>query len=125
MLIPITWGEIMGIYQHLSIKEDIDLGLNTRSYQANANIVDLELLLKRLSTAYASGTGKISENLDEEGTEQLIELFNTMSDFYSLGVGKKVPHADEVYDIYNTLAEVFGKKSDFDLDDDKLEDIFN
>ena len=47
-----------------------------------------------------------------------------MADFYSLGVGQKIPQADDLYNIYITLARVFGKKSDFDLEDDRLEVIF-
>ena len=124
MKIPITWGEIKSIYDHMGNQDDLDLGLNSRSYQANASIVDLTLLISRLSEAYASGTGKIKDDLDEEGSELLIKLFDTMADFYSIGLGQKVPQANDLYYIYNTLARVYGKKSDFDLDDDKLEVMY-
>ena len=49
MKIPITWGEIKSIYDHMGNQDDLDLGLNSRSYQANASIVDLTLLISRLS----------------------------------------------------------------------------
>ena len=124
MKIPVTWGDIKSIYDHMGNQDDLDLGLNSRSYQANATIVDLTLLISRLSEAYASGTGKIKDDLDEEGSELLIELFDTMADFYSIGLGQKVPQANDLYYIYNTLARVYGKKSDFDLDDDKLEVMY-
>jgi len=47
-----------------------------------------------------------------------------MADFYSLGVGQLYPEANELYHIYNNLARVFGKKSDFDLNDNKIEAIY-
>ena len=47
------------------------------------------------------------------------------SPFYSIGLGQKVPQANDLYYIYNTLARVYGKKSDFDLDDDKLEVMYD
>ena len=124
MKIPVTWGDIKSIYDHMGNQDDLDLGLNSWSYQANATIVDLTLLISRLSEAYASGTGKIKDDLDEEGSELLIELFDTMADFYSIGLGQKVPQANDLYYIYNTLTRVYGKKSDFDLDDDKLEVMY-
>ena len=63
-----------------------------RQYGANATVLDLTRLLERLSNQYASGPGQVSD-LNLMATEDLIEVFATMEEYYSFGAGKEVPQA--------------------------------
>ena len=48
-----------------------------------------------------------------------------MADFYSLGDGNSVPQRGELFKIYDILAELFGRRSEFDLSDSQLNDIYD
>ena len=54
----------------------------------------------------------------------LIALFDMMAEFYSEDDGHLVPQADELFKIYDTLAELFGRRSEFDLNDSQLNEIY-
>ena len=82
------------------------------------------MLPSRLGDYYANGTGKVSD-FTLEASEDLIEIFATMENYYAFGVGKDFSQASELWQIYDTLAEVFGKASDFNMDEQKLNSIYN
>jgi hypothetical protein len=48
-----------------------------------------------------------------------------MADFYAEDDGKSVPQARELFKIYDTLAELFGRRSEFDMDDSKINEIYD
>ena len=83
--LPITWGDIKRVYDYLDNKDD-DAGLDEafvqKPLESRATILDLTLLLDKLSNHYASGSGKIND-MDEE-TEDLIDIFDDLSLFYSV-----------------------------------------
>jgi len=56
---------------------ELDYNSNNRQEGSNATVIDLTLLLSRLSNRYASGNGKISDMSLEE-SEDLIMIFATM-----------------------------------------------
>ena len=60
--LPITWGDIKRVYDYLDSKDD-DAGLDEafvqKPLESSASILDLTLLLDKLSNQYASGSGKI------------------------------------------------------------------
>jgi len=125
--LPITWGDIKRVYDYLENNDD-DAGLDEafvqKPLESRASILDLTLLLDKLSNHYASGPGKIND-LNEE-TDDLIDIFDDMSLFYSVDdAGKLIPQADELSRIYNTLALLFGRKSDFDMNDSQIDEIYN
>lgn len=57
----------------------------------------------------------------------LEEVFNEASAFYDWGKGSDTPHADDLFDIYNNLANIYGRNSaspDYQMSDEDLEAMF-
>ena len=47
-----------------------------------------------------------------------------MEDYYMFGEGKSDPEADELWVLYDYLAEFFGKRSDYELEDKEVQDLY-
>lgn len=58
-------------------------------------------------------------------TETLANIFDKLSYFYNLGAGKKESGAGELWRIYDGLAELFGKRSDFDIPEEEVKVLYN
>lgn len=56
--------------------------------------------------------------------EDLRDIFDTLADFYSFGDGSRFDDADELWTIYDSLAVIYEQKSDYDLDDEEVEDLY-
>lgn len=54
----------------------------------------------------------------------LIHLFSTMSDYYSLGEGKDIYGASDLLIIYDHMAQIFGNASEFKLNDEQVQIIY-
>ena len=86
---------------------------------ASATLTDLQIMLDKLSTHYGKGSGRL-ERHDEE---ILVNIFSTMADYYKYGSGGQIEEDEELYEIYDTLAGVFGQASDFIMSDIEINDM--
>ena len=48
-----------------------------------------------------------------------------METFYTIGDGWDRPEAPEMWSLFDYLAELYGAKSDWDLDPEGLEDLYD
>lgn len=63
--------------------------------------------------------------MDEEDSEDLVEFFDTLADYYFWGDGEDDKDADELFEIYDKLKFVFRGENDFNmLTDDELEELY-
>ena len=61
------------------------------------------------------------EPINISDSQSLITIFDTMADYYAHGEGRiKEKRADFLYIIYDSLSEVFGRKSDYDKSNQEL-----
>lgn len=124
-----TIGEIDGVYQHLNLAI-LDMtdqtafgGINPKD---QATIQDFTILLDELSAYYSTGSGKVND-LDDEDSDNLVNFFDKLADYYFWGDGEDDKDADELFEIYDKLKFVFrGENSEFNmLTDEELMDLYD
>lgn len=82
-------------------------------------------LLDELSMHYTSGYGSEPLKLGNKRIDSLVAIFDEMSQFYYLDEQfDDYPEYMDLGDIYDELAEVFGKKNDFDLDENEIDELY-
>ena len=57
-------------------------------------------------------------------TDLLVDIFQRLSDFYAYDEGAQDPKSDELWRIYDELAEIFGASSDYDMSQDELAALY-
>ena len=83
------------------------------------------MLLDSLADHYAKGRGKLNyKDMDKVSSEALVDLFDEMEDYYLSGEGSSDPEADDLWTLYDYLNEFFGKRSDFELEDKELKNLY-
>lgn len=111
--LPLEVNELASVYNSLALKDGSQGHvLDPRDPFASAYLDDLVVLLYQLSDHYLSGPGKTSEVTDSD-RNTLIDIFDTMADYYSFGDGKSYPDSYELFMMYDELAEIYGKENDF------------
>jgi len=85
--------------------------------------VDLTILFDKLAEHYGDGSGNITD-MDTSDTDVLVAVFDKMADFYSFGAGSKLDDATDLWVIYDSLSEMFGSASDYWLEDEEIEDLY-
>ena len=96
---------------------------NGRNESEKANDVDLTILFDKMADHYGDSNEDITD-MDISDAEALVEVFDKMADFYSFGPGKYFDDATDLWIIYDSLAELFGRASDFLLEDEEIEDMY-
>ncbi len=82
-------------------------------------------LLDELAMHYTSGYGSEPLKLGNKRIDSLVDIFDEMSQFYYYDDQfDDHPEYMDLGDIYDELAEVFGKKNDFDLADDEIDELY-
>lgn len=118
--IPISSGEIKRVTNAVRTgKADEPVGLYMT---APATVLQLDDLLDELAAHY-EGNDAVT-TIDDATKEDLRDIFDTLADFYSFGEGGKFDDADELWTIYDSLAVIYDQKSDYDLDDNEVEDLY-
>ena len=110
---PFTVGHLNKIYENLAKLDGwkSDFQAYPGNLSSKASTLDMSLMFDDLSDHY---TNQGSGNVKPMGTKEnkaLEEVFNEASAFYDWGKGSDTPHADDLSDIYNNLANVYGRNS--------------
>ncbi len=124
--LPIKVGQIKKVYLEIA-KLDNDAGnaFKGRNDNQPADLIDLINLLDELAMHYTSGYGSEPLKLGSKRIDSLVAIFDEMSQFYYYDEQFDAnPEYMDLGDIYDELAEVFGKKNDFDLDDNEIDDLY-
>lgn len=58
------------------------------------------------------------DDIDDVAAEDLIAIFDAMGTFYTIGDGWNHEEAPQLWSLFDYLAEVFGKPSDFAMTDE-------
>ena len=86
---------------------------------------DMNLLLETLSEHYATGMGELNQaELDSYASDALITLFDKLDIYYTVGEGTEVNEAKDIWILIDYLAEFFGQKSDYEVDEDALHTLY-
>jgi len=119
--LPITVKDLKSVYQHLAMVNGFRGNhFEHRNDTSPATIADLVILLDKLSEHYAKGPGR----LDKMDVEVLINLFGTMSEYYTFGDGAEIDESFELFTIYDYMSQIFGKASDFNLEKTEVKKIY-
>ena len=120
--LPLKIGDIKKVYNHLA---DQDGGLyvfNDVDDEEPATILDFNSLLLKLQEHYTIS----KEPINITDSQSLIFIFDSMAEYFSLGPGsEKDDQADMLFSIFDGLSEVFGKKSDYDLTNEAVQQLFD
>ena len=65
------------------------------------------------------------DDIDDMAAEDLLDIFDAMETYYTIGEGWNHKEAPELWSLFDYLAEVFGKPSDFAMTDEELQDLYN
>ncbi len=125
--LPIKVGQIKKVYLEIAMLDnDAGKAFIGRKDNQPADLIDLVNLLDELSSHYTTGYGSEPLNLGNKRIDSVVAIFDQMSAFY--GFDDQFENNKDEYldlaDIYDELAEVFGKKNDFDLDNDQVDELY-
>ena len=65
------------------------------------------------------------EDIDDVAAEDLLDIFDAMETHYTIGDGWNDKEAPELWSLFDYLAEVFGKPSDFAMTDEELQELYD
>ena len=122
LTLPITVKDLKKVYNHLAILSgsDKNVGNTSTHFENRADEVpvqnsDLVVLFDKLTEHYASESGR----LGKYDVDSLINLFSKLADFY---YGKE---NSEIGKMFEQMAGVFGRPSVFQIEDQKVEQIYD
>ena len=122
----------IGVYQEVEAELDQVDGLDSpgwmlagRNPAEPARTQDLLDLLSLLSKHYMTADpAAIEDDLAQMEDFRLVDIFDSMCTYYTIGDGWDRREAPDMWSLFDFLAEVYGQKSDWDLDDEELEALF-
>lgn len=79
-------------------------------------------MFELLTEHYAKGSGDL--NFDNRETTSLVYIFEELADFYSIGDGMDYDPTEDLWVIFDDLAELFGASNDFVLDEDEVKEMY-
>ena len=128
-----TYPINIGVYQEVETQlaqidglESPGWQITSRNPKEPATTQDLIDLLSLLSKHYMTADpAQLEEDLAQMEDFRLADIFDSMCTFYTIGDGWDRREASDLWSLFDFLAEVYGQKSDWDLDDDELEALYN
>ena len=115
--LPLTIGDMKSVYDHLVEQNGGLYVFQDLDEDKGASILDLNSLLIQLTQHFSLS----KEPINISDSESLVKIFDKMADYYEFGAGRdKDKSADILYAIFDSLSEVFGSKSDYDMSDEEI-----
>ena len=120
--LDVTIEEVKTIFDRLSMTDSMPrIDFSGRAPTDRITAADMNLLLETLSEHYATGTGELNQaELDSYASEALIRLFDKLDYYYTVGEGTELNEAKDIWILFDYLAEFFGQKSDYEVDENEL-----
>ena len=119
--LPLTIGDMKSVYDHLVEQNGGLYVFQDLDEEKGASILDLNSLLIQLTQHFSLS----KEPINISDSESLVKIFDKMADYYEFGAGRdKDKSADILYAIFDSLSEVFGSKSDYDMSDEEIQKLY-
>ena len=119
--LPLTIGDMKSVYDHLVEQNGGLYVFQDLDEDKGASILDLNSLLIQLTQHFSMS----KEPINISDSESLVKIFDKMADYYEFGAGRdKDKSADILYAIFDSLSEVFGSKSDYDMSDEEIQKLY-
>lgn len=119
--LPLTIGDMKSVYDHLVEQNGGLYVFQDLDEDKGASILDLNSLLIQLTQHFSLS----KEPINISDSESLVKIFDKMADYYEFGAGRdKDKSADILYAIFDSLSEVFGSKSDYDMSDEEIQKLY-
>ena len=128
---PINLGVFQKVEQQLQDIDGIEppspdsMMLSGRNPSAPGTTEDLTKLLSTLSKHYKTNLDQLEDDVKMMEESGLVDIFEAMCTYYTIGDGWNKKEAPEMWSFFDYLAELYGQKSDWDLDEAALEDLYN
>mmetsp|Transcript_30669 Transcript_30669/g.37942 ORF Transcript_30669/g.37942 Transcript_30669/m.37942 type:complete len:198 (-) Transcript_30669:1156-1749(-) len=124
--LPIKLSQLRYVYKTLALKDGVDGSyFNNRDIRESATIEDFTELLDELSQHFATKGGDDDDlGLTQLEMKALEDMFERMQLFYAFDSADDIPFADELWPIYDSLAETFGEASDYAVSEEKADELF-
>lgn len=121
--LSVSFGIVKQVYEHVTKMDGQEMpDFSDRSGSDMVYDTDLIPLFARLALHYKRQFGERVADIDELALQL---LFEALAEYYLIGEGQHEKNARNLWTIFDSLAETYGGKSDFDLDDDETETLFD
>ena len=122
--LPIKVSELRYLYRTLALRDGTaEDYFDNRELTESATIDDMLELFDELAYHFELGTeGDLDLNLQE--TKALADIFGRLELFYAFDAPEEVPDKEDLWPIYDQLAETFGQASDYSVSESKAQDLY-